>query len=99
MALTHWAFIYVAEGCDPARDVSVVDTGACRTVLVGVGRAEQVVEAAASAAADGAQLIELCGGFGPEWTARVIREVGDRAAVGSVGYGPESIGRLHAIFS
>ncbi|MBG0830424.1 hypothetical protein HS041_21935 [Planomonospora sp. ID67723] len=99
MALTNWGFLYVADGCDPDRDVCVVETGTVRTVLVGLGQPAQGPAVAARLVADGAQLIELCGAFGPEWTARVIKEVGDRVPVGSVSYGPEAVTGLHAVFS
>ncbi|CAL9585070.1 hypothetical protein SUDANB95_05079 [Actinosynnema sp. ALI-1.44] len=98
MALRHWGFVYLAEGCDPARDVSVVDTGACRTVLVGVGRVEQVVAAARRLVDDGAELVELCGAFGPVWTAKVLDAVGGRVPVGSVTYGAEATRQLHDLF-
>ena len=38
MPLTHFGFIYTAAGADPDRDVAVVDTGQCKTVLVGNAR-------------------------------------------------------------
>ncbi|QIS11535.1 DUF6506 family protein [Nocardia arthritidis] len=98
MALTHWGFIYIADGCDPTRDVSVIDTGASRTVLVGVGKPDQALTVAAKLVADGAQLIELCGAFGPTWTALVIEEIDSAVPVGAVGYGPEAIGPLHTLF-
>ncbi|WP_218061714.1 DUF6506 family protein [Planobispora rosea] len=99
MALTQWGFVYTAAGCDPDRDVTVVDTGRCRTVLVGVERPDQAPAVAARPGADGAQLTELCGAFGPVWTARVTEQIGDRIPVSAVGYDPETIDRLHAIFS
>ncbi|WP_280265731.1 DUF6506 family protein [Nocardia wallacei] len=99
MALTHWGFLYVADGCDPHRDISVVDTGTCRTVLVGLGAPDQAPGAAARLVADGAQLIELCGAFGPIWAARVIERIGAAIPVGAVGYGPEATGPLHALFA
>ncbi|MBB5850982.1 DUF6506 family protein [Amycolatopsis umgeniensis] len=96
--MRQWGFVYLADGCDPARDVSRVDTGACLTVLVGVGEVEQVVAAAERLVAEGAQLIELCGAFGPVWTARVIDAVGARVPVGSVMYGGEATKQLHDLF-
>ncbi|RDI49152.1 DUF6506 family protein [Nocardia mexicana] len=99
MALTHWGFLYVADGCDPNRDISVVDTGTCRTVLIGLGTPDQAPEAAAGLVGDGVQLIELCGAFGPVWAARVIERIGSAVPVGAVGYGPEATGRLHALFA
>ncbi|SFP08670.1 hypothetical protein SAMN05421810_101913 [Amycolatopsis arida] len=97
MALVHWGLIYVAEGCDPARDVSVVDTGACRIVLVGMGHVDQAAEVATSLAAQGVQLIELCGAFGPVGTAAVIQAVEGLVSVGAVGCGAEAIDQVHAI--
>ncbi|MEU3765932.1 hypothetical protein AB0E55_12815 [Amycolatopsis keratiniphila] len=44
--MRQWGFVYLADGCDPTRDVSRVDSGNCLTVLIGVGRVEQVVAAA-----------------------------------------------------
>ncbi len=49
--------------------------------------------------ADGVQLIELCGGFGPEGTARVLQATDHAVPIGSVGYGPESIASLQALLS
>jgi len=44
------------------------------------------------------QLIELCGGFGPIWTAKVIEELDGAIPVGSVGYGPEAISGMYRLF-
>ncbi|MFH8366756.1 DUF6506 family protein [Streptomyces sp. NPDC018031] len=99
MTLVHWAFIYQAAGADPGRDSRTVRHEGCRVDLVAVGSHDQAVGEARRLARDGAQLIELCGGFGPVWTARVIEAVDGRVAVGAVGYGAESIERVHAIFS
>jgi len=99
MALTHWGFIYTAPGARPEGDVTVVDTGSCRAVFAGVAEPGDAVAVARRLVDDGAQLIEVCGGFGPLWTARVVEAVGDRAPVGAVGYGPEAVDQLHAIFA
>ena len=100
MALTHWGFLYIASGADPDRDVTVVDTGSCRTVLIGMDRPDQGVDAAKALVEQyDAQLIELCGGFGPIWTARILRAIEHRVPVGAVAYGPESVDGVHQIFS
>ncbi|MCP2297779.1 hypothetical protein APR11_004220 [Nocardia amikacinitolerans] len=98
MALTAWGFIYTAAGSDPGNE-TVVDTGACRSVFVGVGHPEQAIDVARRLVDGGAQLIELCGGFGPVWTARVIEAVHGAVPVGAVGYGAEAVDQVHAIFS
>jgi hypothetical protein len=99
MALTHWAFLYTAPGSDPAGDVTVVDNGSCRTVVVGVPDVESAIALAPGLVDDGAQLVELCGGFGPVGTARILEAIDHRVPVGAVGYGPEAVDGLHAIFS
>jgi hypothetical protein len=99
MALTHWAFIYTAPGADPEGVVTVVDNGRCRTVLVGVPDVACGVRLAPRLVADGAQLLELCGGFGPVGTARVLEAIRSAVPVGAVGYGPESVDGVHAIFA
>jgi len=99
MALSHWAFIYTANGLPESGEVRVVDSGVCRTVLVGVPNVDAGVALAARFVDDGAQMIELCGGFGPLGTARILEATGRRVPVGMVGYGPESVDGVHAIFS
>jgi hypothetical protein len=43
MALRHWAFFYTAPGTLSDGTVTVVETTACKTVLVGVPRADDAV--------------------------------------------------------
>lgn len=99
MALRHWAFIYTAPGAPESGTFTRVETPACVTVLVGVPNADAGVRLARGLVDEGAQLIELCGGFGPIGTARVLEAIGGAVPVGAVGYGPESVDGVHAIFS
>jgi hypothetical protein len=46
----------------------------------------------------GIQLIELCGAFGPVWTARIIDAIDDAVPVGFVAYGAEAIAPMHRLF-
>jgi hypothetical protein len=99
MALTQWGFIYTAPGSPETGRMDVAETAECRTVLVGVPSPEHAVAVARQLVRDGAQLIELCGGFGPVWAAPIIDAVDGAVPVGSVGYGPEAVDQVHAIFS
>jgi hypothetical protein len=99
MALHRWGYIYTAPGADPDRDWTVVETGNCTTILVGVESADRLVEVAERLVTDGVQLIELCGGFGPVQTGRVVEAVGKSVPVGTTGYGPEAVDQVHAIFA
>ncbi|MFX0578429.1 DUF6506 family protein [Nocardia nepalensis] len=89
--------MYTAAGSDPSRE-TVVETPACRSVFVGVDRPEQAIAVARRLVDSGAQLIELCGGFGPLWTARVIEAVPGVVLVGAVAYGVEAVDQVHALF-
>ena len=97
MALTHFGFIVTGPGLDPNHHRTIMSSPEFTMVAVGVGSAADGIQVARDLVADGVELIELCGGFGPVWTARVIEAVGD-VPVGSVGYGPESLGTLGALF-
>lgn len=99
MALTNFGFIVTGSDFDPAENVSVMETPSFRMTTIGVATADQGPAAAQRLVAGGVQLIELCGGFGPVWTARVIEAIEDAVPVGSVAYGPEAIDRVHAIFA
>jgi uncharacterized protein DUF6506 len=99
MALTNWGFIYTADGSREGGEWTTVDTGQCRTTLVGVARPDESVEVARRLVAEGVQLIELCGGFGPVWAAKIREATGGAVPLGVVGYGPESVSQVHAIFA
>lgn len=99
MALTDFGFIVTGSGFDPEKDVSVMETPSFRMMTIGVPTADHGPAAAKRLVSEGVQLIELCGGFGPVWTARVIEAIDDAVPVGSVAYGPEAVDRVHSIFT
>lgn len=98
MALSKFGFSVTGANLDPVTHRVVMESPAFRMVAVGVTRAEEGIAVAKEMVADGIQLIELCGGFGPVWTGRIIEAIGAAVPVGSVGYGPESIDPMHALF-
>ena len=92
--LNKWGFIYVAPGASPDGDRTVVEHGDLTSTLVAVPEHEAAVRIAPELVDEGAQLLELCGIFGPTWTAKVVEAVGGRVPVGSVAFGVESVPRL-----
>jgi hypothetical protein len=82
--------VYEVEGADPAVDRIVTEHAGSRTTLVASDQST-IVAAAAHAVDQGAEQIELCGGLGPVWHAKVNKAVGDRVPVGAVMYGFESL--------
>lgn len=67
--------------------------------VIGVSEPAGGIAAAIDLRDSGHELIELCGGFGPVWTGKIIEAVGPRIPIGSVSYGPESIDTMHALFA
>jgi hypothetical protein len=49
-----------------------------------------VIEVAKELVAEGVQMIELCGGFGPIWIAKVSEAIQGAVPIGGVFYGPEA---------
>lgn len=98
MSLERFGFIVTGVGLDPAEHTTTLSSEAFRCVIVGVTTPAQAIPVAQEMVADGIQLIELCGGFGPLWTARVIEAVDHAVPVGSVGYGPEAIAGMYRLF-
>lgn len=82
--------VYEVAGADPAVDRIVTEHAGSSTTLV-ASDPSAIVGAAVDAVDQGADQIELCGGLGPVWQAKVNDAVGDRVPVASVMYGFESL--------
>lgn len=78
------AFIFVAPGADAEQDRSVVTTAEVELIVVGVADYAAAEGAAKNLVAEGVVAIELCGGFGHAGTARIVKAVEGKAAVGAV---------------
>jgi hypothetical protein len=99
MALTRFGFIVTGSGLDPQVHRQVMSSRQFEMIAVGVSRPSEALAVAKQLVhEDGVQLLELCGGFGPTWTARVLEAIDQRVPVGSVAYGPEAIDAMHALF-
>lgn len=89
-----WGFIYTLDDPTAAERLDTVGTLVC----VGIGDISQAPAAARQLVADGAELIELCGGFGGAGLAAVIAAVEGRVPVGAVFYGVEASAGLQRLF-
>jgi hypothetical protein len=78
------AFIFVAPGADPAAHGAQVITPVVELTVVGVQNYAQAEQVARALVDEGIGAIELCGGFGHDGTARIVKAVQGRAAVGVV---------------
>lgn len=91
MALNYWAFIYLSPGFDPEKNTLETRSNTCRFKAVGIDvfKKEDVIEIAKKLVDEGVQSIEVCGGFGPVWVAKISEAIENKVPVGSVMYGPE----------
>jgi len=94
-----WGFIYTSGNEDGPPITARTGSEACVLLTVGVPSAaavdDQVVE---DLLAQGAQLIELCGAFGPAESARIMEQVAGRVPVGAVTYPASQAAGLHDLF-
>jgi Family of unknown function (DUF6506) len=95
-----WAFIFEAPETDPKKDRMVIERGGVRSIVVAVPEPSAVVRAAIDLVAEGAQFIELCGGFEPTWAGKVIEATDNKIPIGTVGYaGGQSVKAIARIFT
>ncbi len=94
MALTKFGFIVTGD-----RFVQYQGTEKFSMKVVGVAHASEGISVAQEMVAEGIQLIELCGGFGPVWAGKVIEAIEHKVPVGTVAYGPESIDAMYRLFA
>ncbi|MES2581917.1 MAG: DUF6506 family protein [Pseudomonadota bacterium] len=99
MALSRFGFIVTGNGLQPDLHRSVMRSPHFEMHTIGVSSPLEGAAAARLLLNEGVQLIELCGGFGPLGTARVLAEVNGAVPVGAVAYGPESIDAMHQLFA
>jgi Family of unknown function (DUF6506) len=88
----HFAYIFLGPGLHPQQDRADIKTKNFTFTTVGIdfNNKDQVIAVAKKLVAEGAQMIELCGGFGPVWIANVSEAINNQVPVGSVAYGPEA---------
>lgn len=92
MALHYWAYLFLSPGFNADEHVATLQTNHCRFKTIGIdfNKKEQVIDIAKQLVIEGVQLIELCGGFGPEWITKVSEAIHHVIPVGGVFYGPEA---------
>ena len=90
MTLKSWAYIFISPNFK--QDRTEISSSTCKVQIIGldINNKEAVIPLAKELVAQGAQLIELCGGFGPLWIARIIEATEGKIPVGGVMYGPEA---------
>lgn len=92
MKLKHYAYIFLGPHLNPDQHHSEIKTDSYQLSVVGIAfdQKEKVIEVSQKLAAQGVQMIELCGGFGAIWIAKIAEALQHKIPVGSVFYGPEA---------
>ncbi|MGX7245721.1 DUF6506 family protein [Enterococcus quebecensis] len=89
--LNKWAFFYFSPEQNTV--INKNELGSCTFITVGFDpKAKEdgsVIEVAKKLKAEGVQMIELCGGFGPSWVTKICEALSYEIPVGTVSYGPE----------
>lgn len=95
-----FAYIFLMPGYDAEHNTTYMENNGYRFKAVGVdiGNKEEAVRVAKRLALEGYQMIELCGGFGPEWIHRITVELENKVPVGGVFYGPQFRQQLADLF-
>jgi len=93
-----WAFIYTLGPDTTAVRTDTIGSPGCRLIAVGVPTVTDAPGVIDGLLAEGAQLIELCGAWGPAETAAVLAAVDGRVPVGAVTYPASQATGLHALF-
>lgn len=100
MQFKSFAFIFLTPGFAPETNSVISEKDGYRFKAVGIemSQKEQVIIVAKQLVEEGYQMIELCGGFGPEWTYKVSAALENKIPVGGVFYGPQFRQQLADLF-
>ena len=92
MKFNNYVYIFLGPALNPQQHCAEIKTEQLTFTAIGIDfkQKQHVIEVAKQAIANGAQMIELCGGFGPLWIAKVSEAIDGKVPVGSVAYGPEA---------
>lgn len=94
--VSKYGFIYLSPGADPRVDRAVITTGGMAATIVAVPNVSAAPAVAETMVAEGIDLLELCGAFGPIITGEIILTTEGKVPVGSVTFGAESVSALAA---
>ena len=84
MEILKAAFMFVAPEADSKKHRAIISTPAVELHVVGVKNYNEACEVAKELVNQGIAAIELCGGFGNEGVAKVVKAVEHKVPIGVV---------------
>lgn len=96
--MERWGFIYTSGDGDGPPVWGEAGTQACTLVTVGVPSTEVGAEVVEALIAEGVELIEMCGAFGPDAASSIVELVDGRVPIGFVTYPASEAAGLQALF-
>lgn len=92
MKFNNFAYLFLGPNLDPAQHRTEIKTNQLTFTAIGIdfNHKSLSIDIAKELIKNGAKMIELCGGFGPLWIAKISEAVGGSIPIGSVAYGPEA---------
>jgi hypothetical protein len=96
--MQRWAFVYTLGADAGEVRTDRIGSPACELMAVGVPSPADAPGVMDRLVADGVQLVELCGAFGPAETAAVQEALAGRIPLGVVTYPCGEAGGLHTLF-
>ena len=92
MKFNNFAYIFLGPFLDPTQHRSEIKTKELTFTAIGIdfNHKALVIDVAKQLITEGVQMLELCGGFGPIWIAKISDAINHSIPVGSVAYGPEA---------
>ena len=100
MKFHSFAFLFLGPGFSPEANTIETNNDSCtfRAVGIDMHNKQHCLEVAEQLANEGFQMIEICGGFGPEWAYKIAEYLDNQVPVGGVYYGPQFRQQLADLF-
>lgn len=96
--MQRWGFIYTLGADATEQRVDRIGSPGCELIAVGVCSVDDASDAARLLVEQGAELVELCGAFGPEQQRLVLDGLDGKVPSGAVTYAASQATLLHTLF-
>ncbi|WP_028021588.1 DUF6506 family protein [Enterovibrio calviensis] len=92
--ISRYGFIIKSPDYQQEQHQSVIESPLFRTEILGVSSDDQALGAAQKLIANGAQVVELCGGFGQESAEKIIAKLDSDIPIGYVQFSEQEMKKL-----